>query len=219
VSIAAEPRLRLGLGTVAAATGLLIGVALFVARNLGGEPKPPSAWLEEGVLALVVFAPLALAVAARTFEPVVRAGVWAGVGLLITFLGLLTLISPIGLVFLAIGALVFIGGLRARRGRVLAPRFLAPAAVVVAAGVLAPVAAFFLFSQSPACWERSTVTGAGWQRVEPRHRPGDVGYRSPGVIGTCSSDTVTTREAALATGVWLAAAAGLVVGNRRLGAA
>jgi len=225
VSVVEERGRSWSLGGVAAVIGLGIGVALIVVRTVGDELKPPAARLEDAVLAVIVLAPLALAVGARAFEPALRAGVWTGAGLLIAFLGLVTLISPIGVVFLTIGILLFVDGVRAPRPRpALGPRFLVSAAVVVAAGVMAPIGSLFLLPASPACWERSTEgEGQAWQRVplrsELKEGVEELGYGRRGVEGGCSSDTVTSTEAGLAVGTWVAAVAGLVLWNRRRAAA
>ena len=217
MSVVVETR-RTGNGeSVVAGIGLGIGVALAVVRIVGGEGRPPTAWLEDATLAVILLAPLALAVAVRGFEPAVRGGVWTGAGLLTAFLGVLTVMS-IGVAFLAIGVLMVVGGVRA--WRVGPPRFLVSAAVVLAAGVIAPLGSLFLLPSTPACWERSSVGDAqAWERVPVRGAAMDRAYGSPGVVGFCSSDTVTPTEAGLAVGPWLATVAGFVLWDRRREAA
>ncbi|MGH2652751.1 MAG: hypothetical protein ACRDHV_00130 [Actinomycetota bacterium] len=221
MSVAAERRGAWHLGGVAAATGLGIGVVLFVVRNVGEETRPPSAWLEEGTLAVIVLAPFVLAVLAQGFQPALRAATWIGVGLVTAVLGFMTLISGIGVVFLAVGFVQIRGGFRALptppAGFVTVAL---AAALVVATAVIAPVASLFLFPPTPVCWElRTEGEEPTWRRVPVRGAAVDRAYGTRGLFGTCSSDTVTPTEAGVAAGVWLAAGAGLVVWNHRKAAA
>jgi hypothetical protein len=212
VSTTAPGRVSWSLGTVGAVLGLALALVAFAARVLGDDLRPPPAILQAVALAVIVVPPSMLALAAVRFDAVARAGVWLGIGVLTLLLGLLTLISGIGIIFLVFGLMLVIGGahsLPAGSRRI--PRFLVTATVVAAAGVLAPIVTHFLFSPTPQCWESREGV---WRRV-PLRGGGTIGYGSPGVVGTCTSDTETPLEVGLAASVWLVAGTGVVLLNRR----
>lgn len=220
MTVAVERDRPLLLGAMVAAIGLGMGALLFLGRNLADEPRPPSAWLEEGTLAVVVLAPFALALLAQGFQPTVRAGVWIGAGLIIAVLGVITLISGIGIFFLGIGFVQMWTGVRALPSPPAVVTVVLAAVVVVAAAVIAPIASLFLLPPAPACWElRTEAEDPTWRRVPVRGPAVDRAYGSRGLEGTCSSDTVTPLEAGVAAGVWLAAGAGLFVWDRLRAAA
>ncbi len=211
----AEPRTRpVDLGSLVAIVGLATGSLFMVVRIVTDELRPPSSWMEDASFAAIVVAPFLISVLAHRWEASVRAGVWIGVGLLTTFLGLMTLIS-IGVVFLTIGVLLVVGGVLALRPEPVSfRRFLVSATLVVAAGVMAPVGSLFLLPPTPECWERHGDAQA-WQRVRVRGAAADRAYGGGGVVGVCSSDTVTPVEAGIAGSSWLAAGAALTLWARR----
>ena len=121
-----------------------IGITLVVVDVATGRPEDFSTdFVDRAVVMVTLGAPILLGVAVLEFVPAVRGGAWAGLGVLLIGLGVLTLISGIGLAFILSGLflLVLAGNVRAEA---VDPRaWLTAFAIVVLAGIVAAVGAWF----------------------------------------------------------------------------
>jgi hypothetical protein len=182
-----------------AVVGIVLSLALAVAvgilRTVNAEPVERAAEVAGNVAFAVVFAaPALLALLGLRDRP----SLLVAAGALDLVLAFVTLISLIGLVFVAPGVMFFVAAGQMRAGG--SPsRSIAP---VLVALLLGTVAFFTLFvREDPVCWARNPTTGESFRLNPARFVHGasismDSRDLPPGATESgCSSDSISTSEA------------------------
>jgi hypothetical protein len=183
-----------------AVVGIVLSFALAVAmgilRTVNAEPVERAAEVAGNVAFAVVFAaPALLALLGLRDRP----SLLVSAGALDLALAFVTLISFIGLVFVAPGVMFFAAAAQMRGAGGSSWRSIAPVLVAVLLGIMA---FFALFTrEDPVCWATNPTTGQSFRLNPDRFVHGasisiDSRDLPPGATESgCSSDSISTGEA------------------------
>jgi hypothetical protein len=174
----------------------VLAVAVGILRTVNAEPVERAAEVAGNVAFAVVFAaPALLALLGLRDRP----SLLVAAGALDLALAFVTLISFIGLVFVAPGVMFFASAAQMRGAGGSLSRSIAPVLVAVLLGILA---FFALFArEDPVCWASNPSTGESLRLNPDRFIDGasisiDSRDLPPGATESgCSSDSISTGEA------------------------
>jgi hypothetical protein len=188
---------RIAIVAIALSFALAVGVAIL--RTVNAEPVERAAEVAGNVAFAIVFAVPALLGLLGLRE---RRSLLVAAGVIDLVFGAVTMITLIGLVFVAPGVMFLIAGGRVRAA---GTRPVASIAAVILAVVLGAGAFFALFARDdPICWATNRVTGESVRLDATRYVHGSSGSMvlPPGTSEAgCSSDFISNAEALLATAV------------------